>query len=487
MNDILETICSCKITNIRLTTSEPVQLYTQYISPNEFYLVTYNSYSTERANDNFYVFMNDASNNEYIYSVSRSPSNVGIYKLKWESDLPLTYCLQIAYLESITCNVSDKHILFMPLPVLIKNYLFSDICNLLNTYRLFLLDEGTCNILEEGDNKHNKIAQKLEALILAGSDSYLYPAIHINSLLPLDNSNANIDELGCLVFDDTCRIDSDNIAITMNKWDAILVSTTHIEVEDGRLECFLKNLIRSLEELGIITDKHLYISTNKPVQIRPSLDALLSRCRPFFVSIRILNCNIPPADDVYIRDISRMCRPFPKYGNASGPNSLFLTGMRKMAHHNTVLHLETDCKLVGNWIVRCNAYIESCGKFLIAGALYDGKQIGNQALTTHLNGVAFYKTGAPLFHKLLNFLEVYIRRNAQFGRLESGYDYVLRTCVNKYLESYMDVPSYYCFWRYIHRMLVHTSLIVNMSILEDSDIPANHTEQLYSPAIIHQK
>jgi len=78
-------------------------------------------------------------------------------------------------------------------------------------------------------------------------------------------------------------------------------------------------------------------------------------------------------------------------------------------------------------------------------------------------------------------------RNAICGRIDSSYDYVCRICVDCYLQYYTHVPEFYCFWRYIHRMIVHTSNIVNLSTAEDRDIDIEYINNLYDAVIIHQK
>jgi hypothetical protein len=485
MEDILDALCSCKIKTIQCTSAEPVLFYTQYISPYEFYLIVYNPHDYSDSSGSYSVFIKDTSDNEFIYNLTRGPTHTNIYKLQWMGETPLNYMIQLGCLQTKKTENTTNHILYVSLPTLIKNNLISTIDTLLDTNNLILLDTTTCNILAQGADQHTTIANKLGANILFGSNTCFTKPITMDTLFPQRGAPTDIDEQGCLLFDSTCR-DLNQYAITQNKWDAILISTTHHEISDGRLDTFLHHMISTLGSQSV-SDKHLHICVNRACTIQPNLEKLLHTCQSLFADVSFLILNIPAEHDIYIKNPKTMSRPFPKYGNASGPNLLFLMGMRAMAKYDTVLHLETDCKLIGDWVSRCNAYVNNCGQFLIAGALYDGKQIGGSMLNTHLNGVAFYKTGSPLFQKLLTFLETYICRNAQFGRIESGYDIVLRMCIDKYLETYANAPEFYMVWRYIHRMCVHTSLIANVSVPCDADIPIDYIQRLYNPAILHQK
>jgi hypothetical protein len=491
MNDLLDTMCTCKITNIKCTSSEPILFFTQYVSSTSFYLITlYDAqYVGENLSSGFFtVFIQDESENLYPYSLERSHQRTNIYKLGWSSPIPLKCSLQLGFIDSSNHSYeNEKCLIHISLPEIIGKNQFHIITNLLEQKSLLFLDNVCCNILTHGENNFDTIAHRLNAKWIN------VPGIETNEIEPLiakmpnEVSACDIDEKDCLLYDQTCTLGSGMYELPdSNRLDAIVVTASHFEVLDGRLESFLQHLLQTLQGYSTI-DKHFYICLNKSVVIPPTLDAVLDTCKSKFTMLQLVNLQIPHEHDIYIKNYKTMTRPFPKYGNASGPNCMFFGIMRKLTHYNTILQLETDCRLKGDWLARCENYVSYSGRFLIAGAFYDGKGIGGTFLNTHLNGVGFYKTGSALFQKLLDFLELNIIRNAQFGRLESGYDYTLRVCVNQYLDQYQQTPHFYMFWRYIHRLLVQTTLIVNISTNSDSDIPLDYIDRLYDCVIIHRK
>jgi hypothetical protein len=486
--NLLEAFCSCKVTNISVMSSETVVFYTQYISPTKFYVITYNKSENISKTGKYYVFIRDSAQNEYVYLLPRSNDRISINKLDWTSSIPLKYSISIKCIENNvnqTCPTSLVHISLET--ILLNKQLQAQLKELLMTRNIIAIDSIGYNALLNKFGDHFEIAKNLQGKWVCPFDNFSKIDLPIISVTPLNLSinDISIEQNECLLYDASCDLEDSTFYLDKNSWDAIAISTTHYEIEDGRLQSFLEHLLLSIS--GKYIDKILYIAINKEVSAFGKLEDTFAKCRAHFKDVVIMNLMIDPELDIYITG-GELKRPYPKYGCASGPNIMFLNLMRRLACHNTILQLETDCRLKGDWVSRCQQYIEHCGRFLIAGALYDGiKANGNTLHYTHINGVGFYKTGSKLFQKMLDFLENYIIRNAQFGRLQSAYDYVLRMCVNDYMLGYSTTYHYHYFWRYIHRMIVHTTLITNFAPNFDKHITDSYITDLYDPVIIHQK
>lgn len=486
MNELLDILCSCKISNIQITSSEPVLFLTQYISPTEFYLVTYIDHSlinTADISDAYNVCISDTNSQTFVYKINRNNSPINIYKLKWASDCQLIYTFNISCIQQHPNTPS--HLFFISLPdVLHRRDFLEFVMNESKNATLIFLDDLACKMIAKGEYTHEQIANQLHGkwIIQRDRDACIEEAC---TLFPSKMEDLLLSENDCLMYDSTCLIKRDMYNLTPNSWDAVVVSTTNAEMIDGRLEAFLHHLIATIDTTATI-EKNLYIIFNKTSKYTISPD-IVYELNAKFRKVEFVDLDIQHDLDIYIKNPKSMSRPFPKYGNASGPNLAFLRTMRALRHHNTILQLETDCKLKKGWVESCDKYVQHSGRFLIAGGLYDGKLIGDTRLNNHINGVAFYKTGSALFQKLLDFLEIFIMRNAICGRIDSSYDYVCRICVDCYLQYYTHVPEFYCFWRYIHRMIVHTSNIVNLSTAEDRDIDIEYINNLYDAVIIHQK
>ena len=320
-------------------------------------------------------------------------------------------------------------------------------------------------------------------------------------LTPVSKAVFPIPKESLLVYDSTlslelCQRESPPVPAI---WDAIAILTTVNEEAAGRLGTFIKRLYESIQAP---VHKHLYIVVNN--QRSPFSEdtlRLLDKCRELFKSATIINLNIPEHEDIYIRDhetYNTMRERIPPLGTVSGPNTLFFRAMNILKQHDTVLCLETDCFLKKGWISTCDNYIRSAGKFLIAGALYDGSlMFSTIEFLNHLNGVAFYRPRSSLFQLLMKKVELYIRRLVLNGNVNPAYDGCIMECMDSYMRYYMKDKLYFrqqpiycnifCFWRYIHRLLIHTTHIVNVSVNEDRTLPVKLLDDLYNGVIIHKK
>lgn len=316
-------------------------------------------------------------------------------------------------------------------------------------------------------------------------------------LTPVSKAVFPIPKDNLLVYDSNCSLELCQkwSPAVPAKWDAIAILTTTKEDGSGRLSMFLQRLLDSLGRDKI--QKHLYVIVNNQRRtFTEETRHLLDRCRERFQSTHIVNLNISEHEDIYNRNYT--IGVLPPLGTVSGPNTLFFRAMDALKHHDTVLCFETDCFLKKEWISTCETYICSAGKFLIAGALYDGSLMSSEyPFFNHLNGIAFYRPGSSLFQLLMKNVELYIRRQVLNGNISPAYDSSITECIDSYIFYYMKNDLNYhkhtlycnvfCFWRYIYRLLIHTTHIVNVSVNQDRILPVKLLDDLYDGVIIHKK
>jgi hypothetical protein len=205
-----------------------------------------------------------------------------------------------------------------------------------------------------------------------------------------------------------------------------------------------------------------------------------------FKEVNVINTAIKKEDDVYIMGCDNPNPP--TYGWANGPNLLFMTAMEHLKKYNTTLVLETDCTLYENWLNKCIDYA-SIEYFLVSGSTYDGNAIydpSDNLIISHINGVAFYKTGSPIFQHVIESLEKYIRHSVLKKFFFCSYDYSLYQMTLLYIRSEKDNVSK--FWKYVLRYILKTSLIINMSPPKDKNITESQALSVHKNcAILHKK
>jgi hypothetical protein len=271
-----------------------------------------------------------------------------------------------------------------------------------------------------------------------------------------------------------------------NKLESIAILTTSREINEGLLERLLKNI----SDTTPINDLVLNIFTNNSNHEPVSFEAVEN----IFKSVNLVNINIHPDDDIYIDKNfykSKLPDPIPVYGLTSGPNILFIKAMEVCKKYNTTLLLETDCKLLPNWFEKSMHYV-SMEYFLVSGSTYDGELIvKNQNMPDyivriHLNGVAFYKSGSPVFQCMMSLLDKYTRHMAINVDNTRGYDYIMTHMVLFYTINSKSLESQ-MFWKNFLRYMFKTSLIVNVSPLRDTHIREDNILDVHKQCVILHK
>lgn len=269
----------------------------------------------------------------------------------------------------------------------------------------------------------------------------------------------------------------------MSGLECILIPTTTKEIDSGLFNNFIIQFY-----LFKKTNIDIIIIINNKTHKTDILPMLLP-IKNTFKNIEVLYINIPPEEDIYIKNNKSSKIHIPPLGLMSGPNYLFLAGMRYCEKYMYTLLIETDCIIKPNCVESFNNYITYCGDFLISGSTYDGTSlmyIPSGDNFYHLNGVAIYKTGDRLFIKLINELEEYIVRTV-IHQHALAYDCAFTKLV---LDKISNAKNFNenAQWRYIYKKMLKTTLIINCSLPSDKnmDIDALNSE-FPSWVILHKK
>jgi hypothetical protein len=215
-----------------------------------------------------------------------------------------------------------------------------------------------------------------------------------------------------------------------------------------------------------------------------------------FKAIDIVSADIAPSEDIYVlknppnpnKNIlfrKHIRTHVPRYGNASGPNILFFSGMEYCRKFNTTLLLETDCIVKPTFVDKLSLFTKHSGGFLIAGTRYDGVLYSspNTMGFFHINGVALYKTGSDELKELLEALDDYIV-DAVKRETFVAYDYAMTQMIlNRILNETIHTK-----WKRLYKQIITTNYIVNMSTNEDKPISVENVNRLYpNHVILHKK
>jgi hypothetical protein len=276
--------------------------------------------------------------------------------------------------------------------------------------------------------------------------------------------------------------------IRPNKLESIIVLLTSREIITGLFQKFAENMLQttsSVEHVYLI----LFLNNDdyKLIDTYPTFLKTTTRLKKLFKNVLITNTGLTESEDVY--SMTSTGDFIPKYGLVSGPNLLFLGAMKFCKRFNTVLLLETDCILKHNWLIACENYVKYCGSFLISGSTYDGMgvvnlQFKNPSPFFHINGVAFYATGSPVFQKIMDELDPYLVYYAKYVSPINAYDYVMTYMIFHQLNE----PNNFKFWKYVYRNIIKNTLIVNYSLSMDKTSSVSTIYQLFpSCVILHKK
>lgn len=485
---ILDALYYRTITNVKITSQYPWAFYTHFLTPTQFAIAIadiHNVYITFKKHP--LLFIQDASGTEYPYRFDRSHlyKNIWFGIIQWDSPCVLEYSVGSNIVRQNNRTARPTKLLCIDTEtVTLHPTVLNSIDSVLENENTILLDTIDCRTLCGAEC--NNIDDTLKARFQCDWRLPL-PTFAKTSDPPLHTSSTtDITSEECLIYNPDHMLPTPFIA-EKNRLDAVVLSTCHKDIESGWLAVYLRTMVEKLSSAQQYP-LTLYIAYNRATPFSSDLQASIELCKERFKAVKVLNLRIPPEEDVYLTGDLSGCA-VPRLGNASGPNCAFFKIMRLLRAHNTVLQLETDCKLVGGWLDACIAYVNSPGQFLVAGANYDGAGIMTGLNLTHINGVAFYKVGSPLFQQFLDMTERFILREVRFcNRTGVAYDQMMSYCLDAYLRAYTQLYSQYMFYRYIYRMIVHTSLIVNVA----SDSPAEkkpveYYVNSYNAVIVHQK
>jgi len=245
-----------------------------------------------------------------------------------------------------------------------------------------------------------------------------------------------------------------------NTLEAIVLLTTSREINSKVFSKFITNLVNVMPNR--VYDIDFVISVNN-LEFE-SIQKDIIHLQTFFNTVKLINTNIDPKNDVYSLDALSMI-PVPKYGLTAGPNILYYETMKKMKTYNTVLVLETDCILYDDWLDTLINYVKYSGDFLISGSTYDGvyrlPSTDNPAFF-HINGVALYKTGSPVFQFILDELMRFIVKEVKSGNVISAYDYMFSKMIFSYLADTKTTD--FDFWKTVYRYVIKNTFIINASM-----------------------
>lgn len=264
----------------------------------------------------------------------------------------------------------------------------------------------------------------------------------------------------------------------MNVLEAIVLPVTTHEIDSQLFVRFVRQL-RRLDS----NDLTLIFMIDK---IGHKLDILpiINDLSVVFKNVEIAYANILDHNNIYYRE--ETLPPglnIPQYGLASGPNLLFFACMDLCKRFNTTLLLELDCFFKPNFIETLQLYCKHSGGFLISGSSYDGISLYSYTSPDfhHINGVALYKTGDPLFHYLIEQLQTFIIETVKEHPM-LPYDVAITRMIyrNIILERTRGE------WKRLYKQILKTPFIVNLSPARDADTE-DIIDHYPSAMIIHKK
>jgi len=264
----------------------------------------------------------------------------------------------------------------------------------------------------------------------------------------------------------------------MNKLEAIVLLTTSSEIRSGQFLSFCNQFLK-MKYCGM--PLNIVVNNSK---FDGEMCAFLNEIT-IFSSIQIFDVDIPPADDIYIRE-TKYDGKIPRLGLSSGPNILFFEAMRMFEDVNTVLVLETDCILKPNCFEVCKTYVSSMCDFLVSGSKYIGRHVSwypGDSLFHHLNGVAFYRTGSKEFQELLKRVEDFIAMKVKMRKQALAYDVAIMTFIHENLQRDSQNKRYYTA---IESKMLTNTFILNYSV--DHEIDWGEIDHHYpNHVILHSK
>jgi hypothetical protein len=256
----------------------------------------------------------------------------------------------------------------------------------------------------------------------------------------------------------------------MCRFEAIVVCTTSREIENKMLEKFFLQLrYEPRNKIDII------IFTNNNKYSRKNILFLVQMNQ--FNSIKFINMNIHPDDDLYQFKYNKQSDYIPSLGYLSGPNIMFFKIMDWCKNYDTVLLLETDCIIRSNMVQVCKTYIESLDDFFVSGSYYHGKLILDKNVRFHLNGVAFYRTGSQEFQDFIKNVRLYMEDQVNDGTVFIAYD----TSLYQYIKTMPEHAA-------VRKKYIANNIIINLSPREDASTSMSAIANAFPKyVILHKK
>lgn len=174
-----------------------------------------------------------------------------------------------------------------------------------------------------------------------------------------------------------------------------------------------------------------------------------------FRSVHVLTAGLSGDDDEY------------SIGNATGANNLFFFTLGALTNYSVFLLMETDCQpMISGWLSEANRCVATqMGTKWVLGAQYRGDGPIGDEFWRHINGNAFYRSGADAFQRFYRdeFLAFYGDRYDHHD-FRFGYDAAH--------ELYLTASPDRVRARTVLSKFGHTDFVVNLrSHDDDSAIP----------------
>jgi hypothetical protein len=252
--------------------------------------------------------------------------------------------------------------------------------------------------------------------------------------------------------------------------ECVVITTTSQEISTGKLNLLIDVLC---EEPRNSLDLIIFVNNNFYDKLK--INRIFSSN---FNKVTIVNLNIHPSDDIYVRQITKKVEYVPKYGLINGPNTMFFEIIKYCKHYDTIILLEYDCIVEKYFTLKCKDYVNSNPPFLISGSKYLGGVSLDKKINDHLNGVAFYRTGSQELQDIIEDFRIFLIYKVKHTLLNYiAYDVGLCDFIKKNYQYLIDNELYRT-----------TDLIVNYSLESDKFTPINSIRIKHpNCAIIHKK
>jgi hypothetical protein len=276
-----------------------------------------------------------------------------------------------------------------------------------------------------------------------------------------------------------------SLKYTPNQLECVALLVTDIEIEKGHYIEFINRLLNhtNKQEAKRVDFK---IIINK-IGDYNSID--INNLRELFRSAEIINLNLSPEDDLYIRD-NRKLENTPAHGRKSGPNVMFYRAMKICKKYNTTLLLETDCFFRTSWLQKLKDFINHSNGFWISGAIYDGAvpTKAESELSTHINGgVGLYATGNEIFQLLIDKSELFLIEEIKNGLVGLAYDVSIKMYIDHVINTNISKNEDILVAKFINRQYLPNKIIGNFSTPKDTIISLEQISEAYNYYIIHKK